>query len=118
MWWVAGMVGWAHHTAGMEPAAQPHRDLHLCSAVCRRRASRTLTGTVASSPCCCLSTRGLPGLYNGHRGTVTNSTGGGGVVEYQLPLQHLLNLTAPLMFKFKDAQAGRQQPAFVNQGSI
>ena len=32
----------------MEPAAQPHRDLHLCSAVCRRRASRTLTGTVAS----------------------------------------------------------------------
>ena len=65
-----------------------------------------------------LVVRGLPGLYNGHRGTVTNSTGGGGVVEYQLPLQHLLNLTAALMFKFKDAQAGRQQPAFVNQGSI
>ena len=60
-----------------------------------------------------LVVRGLPGLYNGHRGTVTNSTGGGGVVEYQLPLQHLLNLTAALMFKFKE-----QQPAFVNQGSI
>ena len=27
-------------------------------------------------------------------------------------------LTAALMCKFKDAQAGRQQPAFVNQGSI
>ena len=65
-----------------------------------------------------LVVRGLPGLYNGHRGTVTNSTGGGGVVEYQLPLQHLLNLTAALMFKFKDAQADRQQTAFVNQGSI
>ena len=64
MWWVAGMVGWAHHTAGMEPAAQPHRDLHLCSAVCRRRASRTLTGTVASSPCC-LSFVGYPGYTMG-----------------------------------------------------
>ena len=46
---------------------KPHRDLHLCSSgggVLGCASSRTLTGTVASSPCC-LSFVGYPGYTMG-----------------------------------------------------
>ena len=86
-------VGWLVVVVGAQQGdgtgLKPHRDLHLCSSsggVLGCASSRTLTGTVASpqrnkqptssaGPC-----RGLPGLYNGHRGTVNIQEG---VIEWE-----------------------------------